>query len=146
MIYVSPEVCRGEQYTEKSDIYSLAIVLWEMLNRCVKGKYDKPYYDNNFENSIQIVMQTPKGLRPTIPTPAPQMLVNLIQDCWDNETSKRPDAEQLLLKLEECQKDLLENVLHWEQCEFRRPSLDNPSSDLLLLVSPGSFTPSPEFL
>jgi len=146
LVYVSPEVCSGQQYTEKADIYSLAIVLWEMLNRCMKGKYEKPYSEHNFENSIQIVMQTPKGLRPTIPQPSPKMLVALIQECWDLDPTKRPTAVELLVKLEECQKDLLENPLQWEQYEFRRPSIDSVSSDMLLHASPSSFTPSPEFL
>jgi serine/threonine protein kinase len=142
MMYCSPEVCKGEQYTEKSDIYSLAIVFWEMINRCCKGKYEKPYAENNFENSIQIVMQTPKGLRPTLPTQAPRMILELVKDCWDNDQQKRPNTDQLLVRLEECQKDLLDNPYAWEQYEIRRPSIDSP--ELLHLSPASSFTPSPD--
>jgi serine/threonine protein kinase len=36
-VWAAPEVMRGEPYTEKLDIYSFAIVMWELLNR------DEPY-------------------------------------------------------------------------------------------------------
>merc|ERR1712100_693769 len=32
-VWAAPEVMRGEPYTEKLDIYSFAIVMWELLTR-----------------------------------------------------------------------------------------------------------------
>lgn len=37
--YCAPEVLRGEPYTEKCDIWSYGVVLWELFNR------QRPYAD-----------------------------------------------------------------------------------------------------
>ena len=31
MMYIAPEVHRGEQFDERSDVYSFSIVMWEMV-------------------------------------------------------------------------------------------------------------------
>lgn len=39
--YAAPEVLRGEPYTEKCDIWSYAVLLWELLHR------QRPYADTD---------------------------------------------------------------------------------------------------
>jgi serine/threonine protein kinase len=69
MAYCSPEVYNGALFNEKSDIYAIGVVLWELVNRCVKGVYQRPYSEYPFiVYEYQIVLQAAKaGLRPTIP-------------------------------------------------------------------------------
>jgi serine/threonine protein kinase len=37
--YASPEQFFGGSYTEKCDVFSLSVVIWEIINKVVKGKY-----------------------------------------------------------------------------------------------------------
>jgi serine/threonine protein kinase len=130
MIYCSPEVCKGEKYTDKSDIYSLAICLWELVNRCIKGFYEKPYAENKFESSIQIVVLTPKGLRPKLPEKCPVAVTELLNLCWENDSNVRPNCEQLLEKLESVEKDLQERPELYLESDLRRPSIESPELTL----------------
>jgi hypothetical protein len=58
-MWMAPEVIIGEKYTEKADVYSFGIILWEIMTRM------EPYPD---KEAMQIVLQVVKdGLRPTIP-------------------------------------------------------------------------------
>jgi serine/threonine protein kinase len=35
MMYIAPEVHRGEHFDERSDVYSFSIVMWEMVTNKV---------------------------------------------------------------------------------------------------------------
>lgn len=41
--YVDPAVYNGGAFTAASDVYSLGIIVWEIVNRVVTGKYAQPY-------------------------------------------------------------------------------------------------------
>jgi hypothetical protein len=66
-----------------ADIYAIGIVLWELVNRCIKGKYERPYSEfPHIAYEYQIILQAAKqGLRPTIP-PCPEPMAKLIAECW----------------------------------------------------------------
>jgi hypothetical protein len=77
-----------------------------MIYRCQFGSYQLPFAEYEIDNSIQIIMRIPKGLRPSLPPSIPQSLALLVRDCWDNEPSIRPSCEQLLERLSDCEKEL----------------------------------------
>lgn len=112
--YCAPEVYNGEQYTEKADIYSLGIILWELVYRCYKGEYQRPFGEYPWINySFQVIIQTAKnGLRPTIP-PCPEKIKNLICSLWVYNPAKRPDASTLLAIVEELERKYHENRREW---------------------------------
>jgi serine/threonine protein kinase len=124
--YIAPETCKGEKYTVKSDIYSVGICFWEMAYRCVYGKYQTPFAEYNIENSIQIIMRTPTGFRPTMPSPCPAMIVTLIETCWDTDPNKRPVCEQLLKQLTDCQEHWKANPQLWPTPSTSTASIDTP--------------------
>jgi len=113
MCYVPPEICKGEHYITKSDIYSMAICFWEMIYRLINKSYQSPFAEYELQSSIQIVIKAPQGLRPTIPSSCPQLLSTVVQTCWDNNPLNRPSSTQLLEKLEDCQRDLQSHPELW---------------------------------
>lgn len=41
--YIGPEVYHGSAFTTKTDVYSLGVVLWEMVFRLINGRHQRPY-------------------------------------------------------------------------------------------------------
>ncbi|CAG8483213.1 8499_t:CDS:1, partial [Cetraspora pellucida] len=77
---VASEVLRGEPYTKQSDIYSLGMIIWEMMSG------HKPFYDREHDTDLILVILD--GLRPDFIDDIPKELVQLIKKCWDNDLSK----------------------------------------------------------
>ncbi|WNE40000.1 MAG: Serine/threonine-protein kinase PknD [Mycoplasmataceae bacterium] len=89
--YVAPEVLQNQPYTPVSDVYSVGIIIYELLANAY------PYYDSfKEESSESLALKICKGSRPSLDeTPIPQELKNLIKSCWDSNPEKRPKAEEL---------------------------------------------------
>jgi serine/threonine protein kinase len=73
MPYIAPEVLIGQPYTQKSDIYSLGMVLYELIT-CLPP-YAEQAHDTNL--ALKII----RGERPQFPSQVkyPQILVDLIK-------------------------------------------------------------------
>jgi hypothetical protein len=86
--WMAPEVLSGKKYNEKADIYSLAIVIWEMFTgQCP--------YDNKTQVQIAVgVVQ--KNLRPDLPPYLSHDVRQYVSDCWNMNPSKRDSAQQML--------------------------------------------------
>jgi serine/threonine protein kinase len=88
--WMAPEVLSNQPYSLEADIYSFAIVMWEILAREV------PY--NNI-NPMTIPIRVVKGERPNIsqiPSTCPTALKDLIRQCWDQVPAKRPNFHKIL--------------------------------------------------
>eukprot|EP01119_Soliformovum_irregulare_P012881 TRINITY_DN3370_c0_g1_i1.p1 TRINITY_DN3370_c0_g1~~TRINITY_DN3370_c0_g1_i1.p1 ORF type:complete len:2124 (-),score=675.67 TRINITY_DN3370_c0_g1_i1:56-5518(-) len=99
--WCAPEVMAGLTYTESADIFSLGIILWELVARA--RPYDeypvsKSHFVATFEDAI-----VKQGLRPTIPKDCPPMLSELIQKCWRADPDERPTASEV----HRCMKDIV---------------------------------------
>ncbi|QBZ81599.1 Serine/threonine protein kinase, catalytic domain containing protein [Pandoravirus celtis] len=81
--WTAPEIIRGETYSEKADIYSLGVVMWEVLTR------RQPYADANF---MRISLDVLDGKRPDVPADCPPAFAQLMQRCWHRKAHKRPSA------------------------------------------------------
>nr|UDO47013.1 serine/threonine protein kinase [Pandoravirus massiliensis] len=88
--WTAPEIIRGETYTEKADIYSLGIVMWEVLTR------RRPYADANF---VHISLDVLQGKRPDVPEDCPPAFGRLMQKCWHHKPHKRPAAADVAAEL-----------------------------------------------
>jgi serine/threonine protein kinase len=116
MFYCAPELTKGDPYTTKSDIYSISICFWEMLHRCINGFYQQPYKEySHIQTSIQVVMQTPLGLRPTIPKNCPSSIHSLLTSCWDADPAHRPSCDLIILNLKEIEKEYEASSLSWPE-------------------------------
>eukprot|EP01103_Thecamoeba_quadrilineata_P014173 TRINITY_DN414_c0_g1_i2.p1 TRINITY_DN414_c0_g1~~TRINITY_DN414_c0_g1_i2.p1 ORF type:complete len:626 (+),score=95.19 TRINITY_DN414_c0_g1_i2:617-2494(+) len=97
--YCSPESYNpGQLFTTKSDVFSFGIILWELCHRKIYGRYKLPYEDNpNIRFDFQIIIQTAKfGLRPRIDSECPQLLADLMKQCWDPDPNVRPSFKEII--------------------------------------------------
>eukprot|EP01103_Thecamoeba_quadrilineata_P012721 TRINITY_DN3348_c0_g1_i1.p1 TRINITY_DN3348_c0_g1~~TRINITY_DN3348_c0_g1_i1.p1 ORF type:complete len:321 (+),score=50.52 TRINITY_DN3348_c0_g1_i1:536-1498(+) len=114
MHFTAPELYEGIVYTTKSDLYSVAITFWELINRILTGKYSQPYDEFNFQFEFQIIIQVAKNnLRPTIPSTCPNCIVRLLENCWDARPEKRPTAEELKGELADLHSQYVRNGSNW---------------------------------
>lgn len=81
-MWLAPEIMRNQKYTEKSDIYSVGVVYWEILSR------RKFFAEVSFLSVIEdLVLQ---GKRPAVPECDYPDFVALITDCWHDSPGEYP--------------------------------------------------------
>lgn len=84
----APEILLGESdYTTASDVYSFGMVFYEVFSR------KDPYYDENFIEIFEAVVDSSICKRPPVPGSCPQELVSLMESCLAHVPNARPSAE-----------------------------------------------------
>jgi serine/threonine protein kinase len=91
--YIAPEVISGKQTTKASDIYSVAMLMWEI-------SFEQPPFMNH-EHEYNLAINIINGMRPKIISEIPLKYKNLIEQCWDADPLKRPDTNTLWKKINE---------------------------------------------
>ncbi|XP_049852546.1 stress-activated protein kinase alpha-like [Schistocerca gregaria] len=115
--YCAPEIFNGGTFTVRSDVYSMGIVLWEIVNRTVKRAYASPFSEfKNLNYDFQIIVQASQGLRPTIPSKLPENFKTLISRCIDERVEARPTTKQVVDMLASLRQDYLRNPQPWLAC------------------------------
>lgn len=97
--WMAPEVIKNEPCSEKVDIWSYGIVLWELLT-C-----EIPYRD--VDSSAIIWGVGNNNLHLPIPTSCPEGLALLIKQCWSVKPRNRPSFRIILNHLEIAGNELL---------------------------------------
>ena len=88
---MAPELLEDNTFTEKSDVYSYAIVLWEIWSRQVPWSDLRP---------MQIMRKVvDKRERPPVPAGMPAELRELMVRAWAHDAAERPTFEELAAKL-----------------------------------------------
>ena len=90
--WMAPELLEQKPYDERVDVYSFAIVLWELLTAVEPFKGLHP---------MQIMRAVDRGERPPVP-PSPECppdYVALMEACWSREPEKRPTFKDALQRL-----------------------------------------------
>uniref|UniRef100_A0A6A7GAJ4 non-specific serine/threonine protein kinase n=1 Tax=Hirondellea gigas TaxID=1518452 RepID=A0A6A7GAJ4_9CRUS len=95
--WMSPEVISGKHYTEKADVFSFGIILWEICARKI------PYEGKTgFQVSLAVVQQK---ARPEIdPRLCPPDWAKLMQVCWGEEPSSRPTFGEIVQTMRKMQR------------------------------------------
>lgn len=83
---------RNTQHSKASDVYSLAMILWEIAARKI------PFKDAS--NEIIVMGWIKDGELETIPQDCPSHYAQLIQSGWSPVPSSRPSIDDLLTKLQ----------------------------------------------
>ena len=92
--WMAPEVITNEYYTEKADVYSFGIILWEFWSR------DPPYKGVKAKDVAKKV-RVNKTYRPIIPNDVPKEIAELMECCWDADPDKRPTFLEIINFLDE---------------------------------------------
>ena len=115
--WIPPEELLGQAITTKADVFSFAMILWELLT-C-----EEPFADRlrgpGVSESVQSMRQmeiSVQNLRPEIPDNLRQLfnipeeqwtvLVGLIEKCWKTDAFERPDFAEVKTALEKLLSDL----------------------------------------
>jgi len=98
--WLSPEVLRYRMFSGKSDVWSMGIVMWEIMNHGMV-----PYYEMPNSDVIDYVLQ---GKRMTFsPTTNPK-IAELAYQCWEMDPDDRPTFVQIF--------DVLSKVIAGVDC------------------------------
>lgn len=91
--YMAPERFReDEQFTEKADVYSFGIILWELIS-------EEDPYPNEDIFAMEAAFQ--RGERLEIPEGTPDWLQTLTESCWKENPDERPSMGVIAELLEE---------------------------------------------
>lgn len=85
--YMSPEICKAEQYGPHSDIWALGCIIYEM---CAK---QPPF---NAKTHFELIQKIKAGRYPAIPSCYSPELSKVIASCLQVFPNNRPDTAQLL--------------------------------------------------
>jgi serine/threonine protein kinase len=87
---MAPEVIRERGYSKAADVYSLGVVVWEILTQ------QEPYKGIPLH---EVPVRVVAGMRPSIPGTIPNTLAEAIRTAWHPLPEKRPSAAHLRLVL-----------------------------------------------
>ncbi|KAJ6828555.1 putative serine/threonine-protein kinase roco7 [Iris pallida] len=104
------------KYTEKADVYSFAMVCFELLT----GKVP---FDENHLQGDKMSRNIKADVRPLFPFPSPKCLVSLTKRCWQSEPTQRPSFASICRMLRYIKRFLVLNPDNG-QPELPAPPLD----------------------
>ncbi|KAK0075022.1 hypothetical protein PV325_007493 [Microctonus aethiopoides] len=88
-LWMAPEVFSGSTYSEKCDIYSWSVILWEVFSRKI------PFYDTGKSPTL-VAYAVWSGLRPPVFDFIPIPIQCLLKRCWTEEPEDRPAMNEIV--------------------------------------------------
>jgi hypothetical protein len=110
-------------YTSKSDIYSIAMLMWEVLAE------QPPFF--NCKHGYDLAVNIVNGIRPQILPGTPVEFKKLMEQCWNADPEIRPDIHTLWEKVEDINKSLHENSDYWKNIHIDVSSHHKPISEMV---------------
>ncbi|KAB0802102.1 hypothetical protein PPYR_04288 [Photinus pyralis] len=108
LLYRAPELLRKENGTQKGDVYSFGIILYELHGR--KG----PYGDCALSASeiLHRIAQCGSSLRPSLDCleNTVDAVKECLRECWSENPDERPDFKSLRTKLRPLRKGMKPNI------------------------------------
>ena len=103
---MAPEVAKMETYDSKCDVFSFAILLWEML--ACRGAFYK-YSSTDFMERVAL-----QNERPIVDKSWPPLTRLMLPEAWDVDPRKRPDMKRVAILIRGDLNDLTtdDRILH----------------------------------
>lgn len=96
-LWTAPEVIRGEKYSEKADVYSFAIILYELLT------WSHPYPKDNPHFVMMKVAS--EDYRMDIEDDWDDFFKCLVAKCWHPEPEQRPSFKDVVGMIDKCHRE-----------------------------------------
>jgi c-src tyrosine kinase len=90
--WTAPEALRDSKFTNKSDMWSFGILLWEIYSF---GRVPYPRIP-----LADVVMHVERGYRMEAPDGCPKEIYDIMRQAWELEPSDRPTFKEVLVTLE----------------------------------------------
>ncbi|XP_043215086.1 mitogen-activated protein kinase kinase kinase 7-like [Amphibalanus amphitrite] len=87
--WMAPEVFEGNNYTEKCDVFSFGIILWEVLAR-------RQPFQHIGGHAFRIMWAVHSGKRPHLIQGCPEVLDCLMRRCWEKDAVLRPYMSEVV--------------------------------------------------
>lgn len=88
-LYMAPEIFASEQYTNKIDIYSFSLVMYQLIT----GRLPQITSKNNFREIVRAITE---GKRPDLTIIEDEEVKSFLSKCWSPNPSERPEFSQIV--------------------------------------------------
>ena len=114
--YMAPEVIKHQKYQYPADIYSLSVLMWEIITREAPFKHM-----GQIEAAGSVAIE---GKRPPFPKGIPSCVKSMIEKCWSESPEERMSTEEVIKALEELENNLTEEPKSWLNAPNGHPVYD----------------------
>lgn len=97
MHWMAPEVYNGTKYHHQADVFSFAIVIYEVICRHMA------FEDMDAEQAGKVIASGGRPVEQEAPEDTPEELRSLMKECWDQDPDQRPsfaEIEERLLQIQ----------------------------------------------